>query len=88
MTIKPRLIVLEDRPRSGLGSVSWEQRRRMTAAELIELMGPLHVNHPQFQQRPRSLLPMPNLAGVQPCISRYDCGVFEPFKSFFRWMMT
>ena len=37
----------------------------MTAAQLIELMGPLHVNHPKYKARARSLLPIPNIAGVQ-----------------------
>ena len=40
----------------------------MTAAELRTAMGPFHVQHSDFKERPRSLLPMPNLSGVQPMI--------------------
>lgn len=70
MTPKPQLIVIEEpRPVRNLGTVTWEQRRQMTAAQLIELMGPLWVNHPDFHQyKPRSLLPMPNLVGRRPAI--------------------
>ena len=56
----------------GLGSVSWEDRRKMSAAELIKLMGPLHVEHPHYVARSRSLLPLENLAGRQPVMECSD----------------
>jgi hypothetical protein len=42
-------------------SLSWEDRRGMSAAELSKAMGPLWVGHKDFKERPRSLLPVPNL---------------------------
>lgn len=83
---KPRLII-PDGQRSRLGSVSWEKRRRMTAAELIELMGPLHVQHPDFVQRSRSLLPLENIAGRQPVVSHCDYGLFGALKAFLLWVL-
>lgn len=98
---KPRLIVTEDRRPTGLAGTTWEQRQGyrdrngariaeraglgMTAAELIQIMGPLHVNHPQFEPRPRSLLPMPNLAGEQPTVSAFKATFWAEFRRAFRW---
>jgi len=68
MILKPKLIIVEE-PRDDKHAQAWnaltqEQRKALTIKQLIVAMGPLHVNHPQFQQRPRSLLPLPNLTGV------------------------
>ena len=88
MNSRPRLIVTEEKHPTGLGSVTWEQRRRMTATELIELMGPLHVNHPQFKARPRSLLPLPNLALPRIEIeSGHNVTFTELVVLTWRWMM-
>ena len=76
----------EPEPEPGLGSVTWEQRRRMTAAELIKLMGPLHVNHPDYKARSRSLLPMPNLADRQPVFECKDPSFWALCKSFIHWV--
>ena len=87
MNAKPRLILPADLqsivPKKTLADTTWEQRRQMTAAELIELMGPLHVHHPKFKERAHRLLPMKNLAGVQPVISRSDYSILGQFKAFF-----
>lgn len=69
----------------GLGSVSWEDRRKMPAAQLIELMGPLHVNHPEYTARKRSLLPLPNLAGRQPILEVEDVSFLNLCRTTFRW---
>ena len=98
---KPRLIITQEHHLVGLDSTSWEQRQGyrdrngarieeraglgMSAAELIELMGPLWACHPQFQARPRSLLPMPNLAGRQPVISFHRADLWAEFKRAFTW---
>lgn len=69
--MKPNLIVLEDQRdaswRERWDALTWEQRRRMTAAELIEAMGPLHVNHEHHELHtriPRPAIPLPNLVEV------------------------
>jgi len=72
-------------PKTGLASVTFEQRRRMTAAELIVLMGPLHVSHPAYKARPLPLLPMPNLAGRQPVIECTDLDLVATIKTLFAW---
>ena len=74
-------------PASGLGSVTFERRRRMTAAELIELMGPLHVNHPAYKPRPSPLLPVPNLAGLQPVVEHSDVGLFGEIRTLIAWAL-
>lgn len=81
------------RPR-GLDLLSWQDRRTMlfhqgrpaTIKKLIELMGPLHVLHPSYVERPRSLLPMPNLAGRQPVIEAYDGRPWSQIKMLLSWM--
>jgi len=70
----------------GLAATTWEQRRRLSAAELIRLMGPLHVNHPEYQPRPHTLLPVPNLAGCQPVFSCYDLSIWGQIKMLLRWI--
>lgn len=100
---KPRLIVTEERHPAGLGSVTWEKRQGyrdrngarieeraglgMTAAELIKLMGPLHVHHPDYKERQHPLVPMPNLAGIQPTISLTEYGILAQWKALLRWAM-
>lgn len=69
----------------GLGSVSWEDRRKLTPAQLIELMGALHVNHPYYTARKRSLLPLPNLAGRQPVIEVEDVSFLGLCRNALRW---
>ena len=84
--MKPRTLI--EVPRSdpqGLGRTTWEERRKMTAAELIELMGPLHVNHPKYKAKARSLLPIPNIAGLQPVYECKDPSFWALCKSAIRW---
>ena len=87
MNAKPSMIAPANpkiiAPKRMLADTTWEQRRKMTAAELIELMGPFHVHHPDFKERQHPLLPMKNLAGVQPVISRSDYSILRQFKSLF-----
>lgn len=83
--MKRALIEVPNAPRIGLAATTWEQRRRMTAAELIKAMGPLHVSHPAYQPRPRTLLPMPNLAGVQPVFTVTEPGFLALCRAFLRW---
>lgn len=66
---------------------SWEERRTMTAKQLIVVMGPLHVSHPDFVQRPRSLLPVPNCAGVQPVIQYSDISLLGQLRMIIQWVM-
>jgi hypothetical protein len=66
---------------------SWEERRTMTAKQLIVVMGSLHVNHPDFVQRPRSLLPVPNCAGVQPVIQYSDISLLGQLRMIIQWVM-
>lgn len=80
------LIEVPYAPPLGLAATTWEQRRRMTAAELIKLMGPLHVSHPEYQPRSHSLLPMPNLAGRQPVFEASDETFWSLCKRALRWM--
>jgi len=87
MTIKPRLHVADEAPKTGLDATTWEQRRRLTAEELIKLMDSLHVNHPQFKPRSRSLLPMPNLAGKQPVIQHCDVSLFGQLRALLQWIL-
>lgn len=70
----------------GLGSVSWEDRRKLSAAQLIELMGPLHVNHPEYVTRKRSLLPLENLAGRQPVLEVEDVSFLGLCRNALRWL--
>ena len=70
-------------PKRMLADTTWDQRRKMTAAELIELMGPFHVHHPDFKERPHPLLPTKNFAGVQPVISRSAYSILRQFKALF-----
>jgi len=74
---KPRLIVTE---RAGLATTTMESRRGMSSAQLIELMGNLHVSHKDYKPRPRSLLPTPNLAGKQPVVEGYRCGILDELR--------
>lgn len=83
---RPIISVVRPHPRT-LADTTWEERRQMTAAELILLMGPLHVEHPQFRAKPRTLLPMPNLAGIQPVISRYDARIRGHIAAIIGWAM-
>lgn len=88
MTTEPSYRVVHlvpKRPATDLGSVTWEQRRRMSAEDLIRLMGPLHVNHPEYVARPRSLLPIPNLANMQPVFEVTDVTFLSLCKAFVRW---
>ncbi len=84
---KPHLILTEPR-KTGLAGTTQEQRRKMTAAELIDLMGELHVSHPDYQPRPHPLLPTPNLAGRQPVISVHRAGFFADLKRAFLGIVT
>mgnify|MGYP003396145421 CR=1 FL=1 len=87
MTSRPRLIVTEEHL-VGLDRTTSESRRRMTVGELIEAMGPLHVNHAQFKARPRSLLPLPNLALPRVEIeSGHNVTFTELVVLTWRWMM-
>lgn len=89
-----RFLVQVPRHARGLDLLSWEDRRRMLATEgreftvrkLIELMGPLHVSHPSYTPRPRSLLPMPNLAGRQPVWEYTNPSLWSLCKQLFAWM--
>lgn len=87
MNTRPILHVASKEPPTGLASTTWEQRRHMSAQELIVLMGPLHVAHRDYKSRPYTLLPMPNLAGVQPCISVYEYGMLAQFRRLLWWAM-
>ena len=69
-------------------SLTQEDRRRMTVPELIKAMGELHVNHPAFKPKPRSLLPMPNLAGVQPMISEHHMSFWRLIKQTIRFALA
>lgn len=87
----------------GLAATTWEQRQGyrdrngarieeragigMTAAELTRLMGPLHVNHPDFKGRDYTLNPQPNLTAVQPMYSGwYNAGIWAALKrACFTW---
>ena len=100
--MKPLLIVTqpERKPRT---ETTWEQRQgyrdrsgaiiqereavRMTVSELIAFMGSSWAHHPAFVQKPRSLLPMPNLAGVQPCIQYVDARIRGQIKTLLLWAM-
>jgi hypothetical protein len=86
MIPKPRLIVADLKP-SRLDLTTWEQRRRMTAKELIVAMVSGHVNHPNFQPRARSLLPLENLAGRQPWLMLYDDSIRAQFKRMLLWVI-
>ena len=70
---------------TGLAATTWEQRKKMTATELIEAMGALHVSHPAYVARPRTFLPMPNLAGQQPVFTCSDPTFWSLVKSFIHW---
>ena len=70
----------------GLAAPTWEQRRRMTAAELIKLMGPLHINHPDYQPRLGGMLPMPNLAGRRPVFEGSDETFWSLMRRVLRWV--
>lgn len=63
---KANLIVVEEKKEdqwyAAWNALTQEQRQDMSVRQLIKAMGPLHVNHKDFKERPRSLLPMPNLA--------------------------
>jgi hypothetical protein len=48
-------------------------------------MGPLHVNHPKYKARSRSLLPIPNIAGVQPVYECKDPSFWALCRSVIRW---
>lgn len=86
--MKPTRTLIEvpiSHPR-GLAATTWEQRRRLSAAELIQLMGPLHVNHPDFKQRAApSLIKMENLAGRQPVFDDTEPGLWGCIKQLLRW---
>lgn len=71
--------------RAGLSGTTYEQRRRLTAAQLIGLMGRLYVGHRDYVARPRSLLPMANVAGRQPCISCTDYSLLSQVRNILRW---
>ena len=103
IAIKPKLIVTEERRPVGLAATTWEQRQGyrdrngariegqpgvgMTAAELAKQMGASWVNHPDFKGRDYTLNPEPNLAGVQPCVSCTEYGVFAQWRNLLRWVM-
>lgn len=79
--------IIDDRPKAipPLALTTWEQRKLMTAAELVTAMGALHVSHADFKARPLSLLPMPNIAGRNgPVIEGYDPGFFGQVAALFR----
>lgn len=79
------LVEVPPSPPKGLAATTWEQRKEMTVKQLIEAMGSLHVHHKDFQERPRSLLPMPNLAGRQPVFEYSDPGFWSIIKMFLQW---
>ena len=99
---KPRLIVTHP-DRNPHPETTWEQRQgyrdrsgaiiqereavRMTVAELIVDMGDSWAHHPAFVPKARSLLPMPNLAGVQPCLQYVDARIRGQIKAAFFWVM-
>ena len=85
MNAKPQLILTPTSLPTGLARTTWEERRRMTAAELIKLMGAAHVNHPEFTAKPRSLIPLENLAGRRLVFERVDVGFWQSTKDFLRW---
>ena len=62
----------------------------MTAAELIVAMGALWVHHPDVKERPRqsSLLPMRNLAGVQPMISEHHMSLWRLMMQTIRFALS
>ena len=69
-------------------SLSWEQRRELSTEELIKAMGPLHAHHPDFKAKPRTLLPVPNLTGVNGAvIEGYNCGLTAQIKQIFKWAL-
>jgi hypothetical protein len=91
---KPKLALAESKEQEpkkpdapGLESTTWEQRKRMTAAELIVLMGPLHVHHKGYQPRPGSLVKVPNLANEQPTVSCHEGGILGDLKRAMRWFI-
>ena len=86
---KPRLIVREER-RSGWDSLTQEQRRALTIPQLVNAMGSLHVHHPDYAKkaaRGERLLPMQNLAGIQPVIERYDARLLGSWRRMLAWVM-
>lgn len=63
---------------------TWEQRRTMTASELIAAMGPLHVMHADYQPRGMPSVPMPNLAGRLPVIEVSDISLVGQWRQILR----
>ncbi len=78
---KPRILATVDERRTGLAATTWEQRTGldsngqriragMPAAELIDAMGPLWVNHSQHAtpnaRVPKPPVRLPNLVHERP----------------------
>ena len=53
---------------------------------LIKQMGSKWIGHRDFKQKPRSYLPMPNVANVQPTIACYDSGLRGQCKAILMWL--
>ncbi len=71
--------------RQGLGATTWEQRRKLTARQLIGLMGPLHVRHPQYKAKPKAVsVHVENLAGRQPVFQCFDASLLGQIRALFR----
>jgi hypothetical protein len=85
--MKPLRALPSSPPTNQLGSTTWEQRRGMSAAQLITLMGPAWAGHPDFTPKPRSLLPMPNLAGRQPMIEEHHMSFWRFLRQMIHFMM-
>lgn len=87
---RPTLHVARTEPsRCRLGDYTQEQRKRLTVAELIIVMGPAHVNHQDFKPKSRSLLPMPNLTGVHGhVIEEYHVSLWALMKRALRWVLA
>jgi hypothetical protein len=71
-----------------LSDTTWEQRRSMTAAELIAHMGELWIGHAAYKHRPGSNVRVPNLAGRQPVIEAHDASMFGQWRGFLRWAVA
>ena len=52
---------------------------------LIQQMGTKWMGHKEFKPKARSYLPMPNLAGRQPCIQHCDTGLRGQLKALLMW---
>lgn len=87
--MKTRLLTaIHIEPSSEWSRLTQEQRQRMTVPELIQAMGPLHCQHPAFRPKPRSVLPSPNLSGVNGhVVEHYDGRLRGRFSTLIRWAL-